>query len=123
MTSKKPNFLFFTKTKEKVFPQINDCKIKQANCVKYLGVFLDDKLIWKKHIETKLSTASGAIYKLRKYIPQKALMSVYYSLVYSHLQYAIISWGNSSKTIEHKLQVKQNRILKHYVTNLVQKLD
>ena len=39
-------------------------------------------------------------------------MSVYYSLVYSHLQYAIICWGNSSKTIEHKLQVKQNRIIK-----------
>ena len=40
----KTYFLFFTKTKEKIFPQINDCKIKQAYCVKYLGVFLDDKL-------------------------------------------------------------------------------
>ena len=108
----KTNFLFFTKTKEKTFPQINDCKIKQANCVKCLGVFLDDKLTWKKHVETKLSAASDAIYKLRKYIPQKPLMSVYYSLVYSHLQYAIICWGNSSKTIEHKLQVKQNCIIK-----------
>ena len=39
-------------------------------------------------------------------------MSVYYSLVYSHLQYAIICWVNSSKTIKHKLQVKQNRIIK-----------
>ena len=66
----------------------------------------------KKHIETKLSAASSAIYKLRKYIPQKALMSVYYSLGYSYLQYAIICWGNSSKVIKHKLQVKQNRIIK-----------
>ena len=56
--------------------------------------------------------ASGAIYNLRKYIPQKALMSVYYSLMYSHLQYAIICWGNSFKTIKHKLQVKQHRIMK-----------
>ena len=39
-------------------------------------------------------------------------MSVYYSLVYSHLQYAIICWGNSSKTIKHRLQVKQNCIIK-----------
>ena len=61
---------------------------------------MKNKLI--KLIETKLSTASGAIYKLRKYIPQKALRSVYYSiysLVYSHLQYAIISWGNSLKPL------------------------
>ena len=50
--------------------------------------------------------------KLCKYIPQKALMPGYYSLVYSHLQYANICWGNSSKTIKHKLQVKQNRIIK-----------
>ena len=88
---------------------------KTGQLRKYLGVFLDDKLTWKKHIEhieTKLSDSSGAMYKLRKYIPQQALMSVYYSLVYSHLHYAIICWGNSSKTIEHKLQVKQNRITK-----------
>ena len=39
-------------------------------------------------------------------------MSVYYSLVYFHLQYAIICWGFSFKTIKHKLQVKQNRIIK-----------
>ena len=39
-------------------------------------------------------------------------MSVYCSLVYSHLQYAIICWGNSSKTIKNRLQVKQNRIIK-----------
>ena len=32
-----------------------------------------------EHIETKLLAASGAIYKLRKYIPQRALMSVYYT--------------------------------------------
>ena len=43
----KTTFLFFTKIKEKIFPQINDCKIEQANCVKYLGVFLNDKLITK----------------------------------------------------------------------------
>ena len=102
----------FTKSKEKIFLQINDCKIKQANCVKCLEVFLDGKLTWNKHLETKLSAASGAIYKLRKYIPQRALMSVYHSVVYSHLQYAIICRGSSSKIIKHKLQEKQNRIIK-----------
>ena len=111
----KTYFLFFTKSKEEIFPQISDCKIKQVNCVKYLGVFLDDKLTRKKnikHIETKVSTASGAIFKLRKYIPQRALMSVYCSVVYFYLQYAIICWGNFSKTIKRELQVKQNRIIK-----------
>ena len=39
-------------------------------------------------------------------------MSVSYSLVYSQLQYAIICRENSSKILKHKLQVKQNRIIK-----------
>ena len=88
-------------------PQINDCKIKQVDCVEYLEVFRDSKLTMHKHIETKLSAASGAIYKLRKYIPKRA----FYSLVYSDFQYAIICWKNSSQIIKHKLQVKQNRII------------
>ena len=33
-------------------------------------------------------------------------------MISSYLQYAIICWGNFSKTIKHKLQVKQNRIIK-----------
>ena len=85
--------IFFLLKAKKIFPLINDGKMKQDNCVKYLGVILGGKLTWKKHIEqirTKLLAASGAIYKLHKYIPQRALMSVCYSLVYSHLQYAII---------------------------------
>jgi len=84
-------------------------KLKQEHCVKYLGVYFDDQLKWNKrieHIETKLSRAIGALFKLRKYVPQKALISVYYSIVYSHLTYAIIAWGNSTKTIMQKLQNK-----------------
>jgi len=54
----------------------------------------------------------GALYKLNKHIPKSALMAVYYSLVYSHLLYAIICWGNNSKHKIHKLQVKQNKIVK-----------
>jgi len=83
--------------------------------VKYLRVYFDDQLKWNKHIEhivTKLSGAIGTLFKLRKYVPQKVLISVYYSIVYYHLMYAIIAWGNSTKTIMRKLQVKLNLIVK-----------
>ena len=40
------------------------------------------------------------------------ITTVYHSLEYSHLQYAIICWGNCFKIIKRKLQVKQNRIIK-----------
>ena len=78
---------------------------------------MDVNLSWNKHIqqiETKLSAASGALYKLHnhKYVPKKALSSVYYSLAYSHLQYAIICWGDANKTLTKRQQVKQNRVVK-----------
>ena len=115
LNTNKTKFLYFTMTNENISVQINGCRINQSKHVKYLGVYLDDKLNWHKHveyIETKLSAATGALFKLSKYLPTRTLVPVYYSLAYSHLQYAIITWGNSAKFNIHKLQVKQNRMVK-----------
>ena len=57
---------------------INHNLIKKSEFVKYLGVFLDDKLCWKIHIEKicqKLSRVCGMIYKT------KILCSIVYSEV------------------------------------------
>ena len=81
----------------------------------YLGVYLDDKLNWNRRIGyliTKLSSASAIFYKLRNVLPINILISVYYSIVYSHLQYAVTSWGNCSVTLRRRLQIKQNTIIR-----------
>ena len=111
----KTKFLYFGKSKQKLEINIQSSKINQTDCIKYLGVYLDDKLKWHKHIdyiESKLSAATGALYNLRKFVTQIVLISVYYSLVYSYLQYSVICWGNTTKTLLHKLQVKQNHIVR-----------
>ena len=118
------SYLLFTKNKKKINFTINNQKINQSDCVKYLGVYLDDRLSWCRHIDyivTKMSSATGALYKLRPYIPQSALLAVYYSLVYSHLVYGIICWGNTTKMSLSKLQVKQNRIIKLICNNSYQR--
>jgi len=41
-------------------------KLKQEDCMKYLGVYFDDQLKRNKHLEhteTKLSGAIGALFK------------------------------------------------------------
>ena len=108
----KTKFMLFTKSTKNIDIQIDGCDVIHSHCVKYL---LDDKLNWYKHIqhlETKLSAVTGAIYRLRKYLPCPVLIPVYYSLVYSHLQYAIICGGSTYKSYIHKLQVKHNHIVK-----------
>ena len=63
--------------------------IVKSDYVKYLGVFLDDCLSWKIHIDKlskKLSRACGMVYKLRHYVPLSSLKLVYNGLFHSHLQ-------------------------------------
>ena len=39
------------------------------------------------------------------------LVELYYSFVYHHLKYGVVAWGNTNKTVVHKLQVAQNKII------------
>ena len=121
----KTHFLLFTKRKHEIAVEINGSKIKQTDCVKYLGVHFDNKLCWIKHVEhleTKLSAASGTFYKLRQYLPLNVLTSLYYSIVYSYLQYAIICWGNTTKFNKRNYKSSKIALLKLYAANLTKKL-
>ena len=72
--------------------KINDKTITRTTCVKYLEVFIDDKLTWSNHIaylENKLSHSVGLFYRIRQYLSDRALKSLYFNFVYSHLQFAI----------------------------------
>lgn len=93
---------------------INNNKVSQCSSVKYLGVHIDEKLTFKTHIEilsTKISKTIGIIAKLRHYSDLKTVRQVYYALIYPHLLYGIVLWGNSYKSNVNKLQNKQNKII------------
>ena len=91
-------------------------KLGQVSEIKYLGIMFDNKLTWKPHIKqlcTKLSRGSWAILKLRNYVYLLALKAVYYSFVYSHLQYCISTWGLASKTALDPLEKLHKRIIRN----------
>ena len=69
---------------------INHEQIEKTEYVKYLGVFLDDRLTWKHHIDyviKKISKVCGMIHKLRYYVRLSTLKLVYYSIIlyFSHI--------------------------------------
>ena len=95
--------------------KINDSEIKHTTCTKYLGVYIDEYLSWTEHIhnlEMKLSRSVAMFYRIRYYLSNNALRSVYYSLAYSHLQYAIAVWGVAGKTDLKRLNVLHNKVLR-----------
>ena len=86
--------MLFTKQNENIDTnfnaQINNHLLSRTECVKYLGVINDDKLIWKAHItlvKKQVSKASGIICKLRHYIPFRSVKTVYYSIFASSICY------------------------------------
>ncbi|KAJ8912879.1 hypothetical protein NQ315_014490, partial [Exocentrus adspersus] len=93
----------------------NDTILESTDSVKFLGVWLDCYLRWNVHIDkviNSLNRAFYAVYRIRNVMPLRALLDVYYSLVYSHLSYNTILWGNAINSnrvfiivIERKLSV------------------
>ena len=90
--------------------------LKKVKSVKYLGVMLDEDVSWNEQIEflsTKLSRSAGIFSKLRYYVSKDMLIKVYHALFNSHLQYAILCWGNATATLINRLQVLQNRAIRN----------
>ena len=64
--------------------------VEQVNCVRFLGIMLDDKLNFCNHvclISDKISKEIGMLYKLRDSFPLNVLKSLYYSLIFSYISY------------------------------------
>ena len=78
--------------------KVKDFSLLNANNIKFLGITLDNKLMWKTYgseLSIKLNKACYAIRAIKSFVSQKALITVYYSYFHSLLKYGIIFWGNS----------------------------
>ena len=83
--------------------------------LKFLGLRIDFKLTWKSHIshvQSKLSNACGILYHLRNKISQNIARTLYFTLVYPHLNYCNIIWASSYTTNMQGLRVTQKRIIR-----------
>lgn len=86
--------------------------------IKYLGVFLDEKLTWKTHINKKLNqayTRMRLLYPLINYsstLQIKCSLLIYTSIIRPLITYACPVWAAVSKTKMKKLQTIQNKFLR-----------
>lgn len=94
---------------------INNTQIQHTNTAKYLGLIIDNKLIWKPHIEYIKSKLMPYLFILRrtKYtLPLTTKISLYYSYFNSNLSYLIPIWGYSAQTNINILQRTQNKAIR-----------
>ena len=82
---------------------------------KFLGVMLDFRLNWKKHVQrvqSKLSSVCGILYRLRNKLTRSLSRTIYLSLAYSYLSYCNCIWSSCTKTVSHSLFVTQKKIIR-----------
>ncbi len=87
--------------------------------VKFLGVYFDCELNFKYHIRTICAKISRALYMLRtckNLLSQKALKTLYYSLVHCHLVYGNQIWSSASAGTISELFRKQKAAIR-IITN------
>ena len=82
---------------------------------KFLGIYIDESLTWKKHlshVNSKISRAIFSINQVKHFLPYDSLRTLYFALIHPHLSYGILAWGNSSKSTMTKTIKLQKRAIR-----------
>ena len=79
--------------------------------VKYLGVWVDDKLTWSEHIAVVRRKCFGGLAKLRRLrdaLPVDTKKKLYNALVLPILDYCSVVWQECRKDLQQKVERIQN---------------
>ena len=94
---------------------INDMEIERVYDIKFLGVIIDSKLNWKAHVgnvKSKISKTIAILYKIKDFINNNSLYTLYCSLILPYLNYCVEVWGNTYKTIIKPIVTIQKKAIR-----------
>ena len=90
---------------------IGDQAIEVITDTNYLGLQIDSKLKWNKHIETVKNKANRSLRLIKyakKYLPSDVLNEMYRGIVEPHLSYCCSVWSCCRESKISALQKTQN---------------
>ena len=118
----KTNYVLFCSNKKQrnietltLHIKMNGEEIQRVTSTKFLGIFIDDCLNFKCHIDHlvhKLSKYVGLFFKLRHLLPRSVLLTLYKTLFEPHLIYCNIIWDNTYPSHLKKLETLQKKIIR-----------
>ena len=85
---------WFTHT---LYRQFRNCNRKP----KFLGIVIDENLIWKYHIEhvcNKVSKSIETMYRSKNILSKRLMKQLYFSFIHSYLNFANIAWASTNKS-------------------------
>ena len=93
--------------------------IAQTAEEKDLGVTIDDKLIFSRHIQIQVNKANSAVVLIRltfKHLDKESFLYLYKSLVHPHPEYASVIWSPKIKKHQDKTHKKKRDY--HFINGL-----
>ena len=87
---------------------INNVPVPRTESYTCLGVELDERLTWEKHIDkicAKVGAGIGVMRRMRPFVP----LETHNALVQSYFDYCSPLWDNCGGGLKNKLQRLQNR--------------
>ena len=119
LNAKKTELIIFhpknTKLDYSVKFKLNGRRLISISTVKYLGILLDEHLLWTKQVScvnSKLNQTTGILSKLSYSASLPILKIVYHSLFGSHLQYDTQLWRQGNCVNQNNIQNLQNWALR-----------
>ena len=113
---RKTTYMIFSKHRNvDLEMKIGNYKIDRKHEARFLGVIVDDKLNWSKHIsavKAKMSRYVGIMYKIKRYLPHRARLQTFQSFVQSHLNFCPLVWGFSAKANIESLFAVQKKAMR-----------
>ena len=120
---KKTHFILFKRRKDNVSLTenliVDNETISEVKNTKFLGIQVDEHLLFQKHIKYikgKVARGIGILYKCKPYFTENTLMSLYYSFIYPHFTYCVEVWGNNYDSYLDPLVKLQKRAIR-VITN------
>ena len=89
--------------------------LSASDCLKLLGVTIDNQLNFNTHINEiceKASQRVGVMMRLKKLIPTNAKLTLYKSAIFPYLTYCHLTWHFCTATDKRKLDCIQERALR-----------
>ena len=93
--------------------KLNGKRLHQTSSVKYLGIEIDQYLNWQDHINNiaiKLNKANAILYKVREFVNNRTLITIYHAIFGFHLNYASINWDQAKSSINRVFIIQKNAI-------------
>ena len=111
LNMEKTCYILFKKRNQTVENQlnivINNIAVKKVLSVKYLGVMIDDKLLFKEHMNNvigKIRRNSIILKYFQNLFDRNILKGMYYSFIYPHISYGILTYGKGNETEFKKIE-------------------